>query len=312
MKIQKILFEYPFLFKSSTYEDLSEQLMIDLIDKYSILSASQKKIYKKARLGSLTAQVYPNAGIDKLIVLGRWMFFGFCFDDFYGSRPINELKIACQRAIDILKGELPEEGEPEFFHQLTIIKKEFSPFVTDYWFERLIRHHQDWFEGMEIETEYNNEKTQSFPSVEDYMLIREKLVGGELVCDQLEVVSDFIMTEEIFTHPDIKRYRQLFFRLMAWFNDLYSFEKEALNGEKMNLVLVIENERNCSRSEAYIEAVHFHNDDLEEFIRIGKNIPDFGIQNEGLKRYVHNAELFLKGQEAWYKNGTKRYIITEE
>ncbi|SHL57749.1 terpene synthase family protein [Chryseobacterium polytrichastri] len=309
MKSQIFSLEYPFELKLNPFEDSSEQFARRLIDEYSCLPDDVKSKYKKFSFGRVTASVFPNANFEKLIPLIRWMVFGFCFDDFYGSKPLAEIIEASKKAINILNGELPDFNDLEFYNQLSIAKAEFLPSVTPYWLTRFTEHHQDWFGAMYLETKYNC-KQNSYPSIEDYMVIRENLIGGKLMCDQLEVVSDFIMPEEVIKDTQIQRFRQLFSRIIAWYNDVFSVDWEVQRGEKMNLVLIIENEKGCTRDEAYAEAINIHNKELAEFIKISDALSDFGEYNEGIRRYVENTKLFFKGQEIWYK-GTERYSPKE-
>jgi hypothetical protein len=179
--------------------------------------------------------------------------------------------------------------------------------VTPEWMERFTDDHQFWFDGMFEETLYSYKETTIYPTLEQYVSIREKVSGGRTLCDFLEICSDFIMPEEVVSHPTIQRIRQLITYMLSWFNDIHSVPWELERNEATNLVLVIKNERDCSFEEAYEEAIKIHNNDLAEFIRIRQHLPDFGIYNEAVERYVHNGELFLKGQELWYFGGTERY-----
>jgi len=267
-------------------------------------------MYKKSNFGVLTANVFPNASFQELIPMGRWMLVGFAFDDFYGSTPLEELEKISQKTINILKGKLPQPNDEEFFHQFAQTRKELLTMVSPYWLERFVLHHELWFEGMKIDTLYSQENSTRYPGIEEYKKIREKIVGGEIICDLIEIAAGFIMPEEVFSNPVIKRARQLLTLMMSWFNDIHSVAWELQRKEAMNLVLVIENERKCTREEAYREAIEIHNKDLE-FTLITQNLPDFGIYNEGVAAYMHNAQLFLKGQELWYEGGTERYGKTE-
>jgi len=307
MKTQIFLLEYPFVLKASPFAERLEQFIQIEIDKYTCLPEKVKYMYRKSNFGKLTANVFPNAEFEELIPMGRWMLVGFAFDDFYGSKSLDELGRMCEKVIDILQGKLPDPDAEEFFHQFSMVKNELLPMATSFWMERFIKHHKIWFEGMKIDTFYSRENRTDYPSLKEYIRIREKIVGGEIICDLMEIAAGFIMPEEVFNHPMIKRLRQLITLMMAWFNDIHSVAWELQRKEAMNLVLVIQNEKNCSQKEAYDAAVKIHDNDLAEFIHITKSLPDFGKYNKGVKKYVHNVELFLKGQESWYFGGTERY-----
>ncbi|MDQ0592358.1 hypothetical protein QFZ37_000727 [Chryseobacterium ginsenosidimutans] len=307
MKSQIFSLDYPFELKVSPYVESIEQKVTLWIDDYTCIQESLRKRYKKSNFGKFTASFFPFADSDMLIIMSRWILAAFAFDDLYGSYPLDELKKQCQKVIDIFKGNSSYADENEIFKQFTIVRDDLLPLVTQEWMERFIYDHQFWFDGMFEETHYSYKETTIYPTFEQYVSIREKVSGGGTLCDFLEICSDFIMPKEVFSHPTIQRIRQLLAFMMSWFNDIHSVPWELERNEAMNLVLVIKNERDCTFEEAYEEAIKIHNNDLAEFIKIRQNLPDFGMYNAAVERFVHNAELFLKGQESWYFGGTERY-----
>lgn len=56
-------------------------------------------------------------------------------------------------------------------------------------------------------------------------------------------------------------------------DDLYSFEKEAAQGEPHNMVLVVEHERGCSRSEAVDAVVTMLDEHLSSFLAAETQLP---------------------------------------
>jgi hypothetical protein len=312
MKPQIFSPEYPFMLRNSLHENTVEQQVSLWIDCYSCLPESLKKRYRKSNFGKFTTCLFPNANAEQSLAMGKWVLAAFAFDDLYGSLSAEELKIKCREVICLLEGNDFQTDKNEIFKAFFEAGKEFLPHVTSSWMKRLIEDHEFWFDGMIQETEYSYTGKAIYPTLEEYKIIREKVSGGRIMCDFLEISSDFIMPDEVFLHPVIFKIRQLVTFMLSWFNDIHSVPWELERGEATNLVLVIKNEQNCSFEEAYEMAVEIHNDDLAEFIHITKNLPDFGKYNEGVKRYVHNAELFLKGQESWYFGGTERYTSAEK
>lgn len=311
MKSQIFSLEYPFELKTSPYTDSLEQKVILWIDEYSCLPEALRKRYKKSNFGKLATCFFPNATPELLDSIGRWVLLAFAFDDYYGSYSVEELKIQCQKVIDTLNGDLVYVNENEMFKQFGVIRNDLLPIVTQEWMKRFINDHQLWFEGMFEETLYSYREVIIYPSLKEYMLLREKISAGLITCDFLEIATGFIMPKEIFEHPAIQRIRQLITLMVSWFNDIHSVSWELERNEAANLVLVIKNEKKCSIEEAYEMAIEIHNNDLDEFIKITQNLPDFGKYNHDIKRYIHNAELFLKGQELWYFGGTERYSPKE-
>lgn len=311
MKSQIPSLEYPFELKVSPHANSLEQKVNLWIDRYTSLPESLRKRYKKSNFGKLTTYFFPNATPEILDCIGRWMLLAFAFDDYYGSYPVDELKIQCQKVIDILNGDLFYVDENELFKQFGAIRADLFPIVTHEWMKRFINDHELWFNGMVEEALYSYREVIVYPSLKEYILLREKISAGMITCDFLEIAIGFIMPEKVFWHPTIQRIRQLITLMVSWFNDIHSVSWELERNEAANLVLVIKNEKECSIAEAYEEAIKIHNNDLHEFIKITQNLPDFGKYNDDIKKYIHNAELFLKGQEPWYFGGTERYSPKE-
>jgi len=311
MKSQSITLRYPFKSKTSPHLDLLEHNVQQWVDDLQCLPESVRDGYKKSNFGKMIANSFPNAKIEQLIPIGRLILIDVSFDDFYAFCTFKEFEEASQKVIEMLKGASPKFNDNEFFKQFALIRSEFLEIVPNYFMERIIEHHQLWLDGMKMEHEYNNKQPICYPTLDEYKFIRERIVGGEVACDMLEIVSDFIMPDEIILNPTIKRLRQLVSLIMSWFNDIHSVERELLRKETMNLVLVIQNEMNCSLESAYEQAIQIHNDDLNEFITIKQNLPDFGMYQDSVKTFVNNAELFLKAQESWYYGGTERYNYPE-
>ncbi|SHL57721.1 terpene synthase family protein [Chryseobacterium polytrichastri] len=311
MKSQIPSLEYPFELKINPHIDSLEQKVTLWIDEYSCLPESLRKRYKKSNFGKFTARFFPNSSPELLIIISRWALAAFAFDDLYGSCPLHELKIESQKVIDILNGDSLFSDENEIFKQFRIARDELLPIVTPEWMERFINDHHSWFEGMFEETVYSYKESITYPSLAEYISLREKVSGGKILCDFLEISTDFIMSDNDFSKPITQKVRQLLTLMISWFNDIHSVSWELERNEATNLVLVIKNERKCSMEAAYEEAIQIHNNDLNEFIKITESLPDFGKYNDDFKRYIHNAELFLKGQELWYFGGTERYSQSE-
>lgn len=310
MKSQKINLEYPFMFKINPYSDLLEKHVQLWIDECLSLSLPVRNKHKKSCYGRLVATFFPNATFEQLIPMCRWVVVCFIFDDYYGSHPLEELKKACQKITEILNGELPDPQYPEFFNMFFIGRNELLPFVTPCWIGRFNHHNQLWLDGMGTETLYNFKNATRYPTLEEYKSIRENISGGRVLCDFFEIIAGLIMPEEMFSHPKIKRLRQLVTFMVSWCNDIHCVFWEFQRKEAMNLVLVIQNERNCSLESAYEEAHQIHKNDLNEFLQISAHLPDFGQHNQALQNYIVQAGLLLKGHDAWYER-TGRYSQPE-
>lgn len=308
MKTKIASLGYSFRHGINPYASLLEPQAHEWIDSFSCFTDTVKDKCKKSKLEVLAAYGFPNVNFEKLIPITRCIMIGFFFDDFCNSLSLNDMKSVCQKVIETLNGDyFPNQDDNDFFKQYAILRSELLQIVPSYWMKRFIKHHQDWFNGLIEEYRYNNANPICYPSLKDYKVLREKVFGSGIICDMLEIETGFIIPREIFLHPVIIRLRQLVCLLGAWFNDIHTVTWELEKKETMNLVLVIQNERECTLEDAYDEAVKIHNNDLAELMEIRENLPDFGRYNKKLKEYFDNVELSLKGHEIWYLQATERY-----
>lgn len=306
MKTSNPALEYPFISKVSPYEDLIEQHVQLCIESYSCLPHPVKNAYKKAGFGTLAPNVFPNAECQALFSIGRWILLGFAFDDYYDPCSKDEFSIVCKKAIDILNGSSPDAEDADFFKEFAILRDKFQSVSTPYWMERFIADQVSWLEGMKEEAAYSYKGILKYPGFDEYVSIREKISGGLILCDFLEIASGFIMPEEVFRSPFIQKLRQKITHIIAWCNDIHGVEREIQRNEVMNIVLVIKNEKKCSLEAAYDHAIRIHNDNMEEFIKLSQNIPDFGPYQPGVEDYIQNGKLLLQGQKEWHER-SERY-----
>jgi hypothetical protein len=277
----------------------------DWIAEYQCLSEAVKEKTQIANYGILTAQIFPDTDVNILIPIARWMLWAFIYDDFYGPSAKDELEMICNKAIRILQGEKPAPEENALFQQLYTTRNELLAVATPAWLERFVSSHRYYFSGLLLD-EYSYKQNIQYPTSQEYLYIRDRLIGGFMVCDLLEL-ADGVLPEEIFLHPYIQRLRLLATRMMIWDNDIFSYKKELAENEAMNIVLIMSAEKGISIEEAVAEAFEIRRKDYEELINYEQVMPDFGIFNTLVKNYLRNVLILLQGQLEWYKKKSLRY-----
>ncbi|GAA0536760.1 terpene synthase family protein [Chitinophaga japonensis] len=275
------------------------------IKGYHCLSEQVKQKVKNANYGILTAQIFPDTACNILLPIARWMLWAFVYDDLYGPFPKDELDLVCKKCLSILQGSRPLKGDNVFFRELADIRDELTPISTPEWMERFTASHRHYFEGLMLD-EFSYKQDISYPSSEQYLFIRERLIGGNMVCDLLELV-DGILPLELLLHPYIQRLRQLAGRLMIYDNDLFSYKKELQEKEAMNLVLILASERKISMDQAIQEVFEIRRSDFDELLSYEEAIPEFGSYNNLVRNYLRNVLILLQGQLEWYLHQSLRY-----
>lgn len=299
-------FAYPFRKMVSPFADELDQQVNKWLSQYDCLNSHQKAKLRRGRFGNLAAHFFPLATFQQLIFMARWNLAFFAFDDTYGPLPLDELKVVCKRATAILQGDPVREDDNEIFRQIGILRQELLAYATPSWMEQFIHSMQLFFEGMQIDTKYSYQEKVNYPTIAEYIEIREKIVATYPLLDMVEMEINCILPRQIIADPFIHRIRQLACRLVSWSNDVYSLDKELKDHEAMNLVLVIQHEEKCSLEEAIERAVLIHDEDLCEFVDLLAALPHYGKYNREVREYVRAVGLLLQGHILWY-NHTKRY-----
>ncbi|MFC3757090.1 terpene synthase family protein [Chryseobacterium tructae] len=187
--------------------------------------------------------------------------------------------------------------------QVALSRQEFLPYVNNDWFERWTKDFYSYTTyGIMEETPYKLKK--EFPTLNNLLLIREYSISMYPYGDPVEPSINYIVPNSISEHPTIKRLKMLMCRIMAIQNDFASIEKElAVDTEVLNIILVIKNQYKVSLEEATTEAMRIHDSYVNEFVELQNNLPDFGLEQKNIERFVHNMALMISGLGAWYHKG---------
>ncbi|MFF4507193.1 terpene synthase family protein [Streptomyces sp. NPDC001401] len=115
-------------------------------------------------------------------------------------------------------------------------------------------------------TEVVNMSEGHFPTIEEYRSIRYRSGYMPPILDMTERLRGFELTPEVYADPVFQTLYDANVWCLNLVDDLFSFEKEAAQGEPHNMVLVVERERGCSRSEAVDAVVSMLGDHLADFL----------------------------------------------
>jgi 5-epi-alpha-selinene synthase len=117
---------------------------------------------------------------------------------------------------------------------------------------------------------------------------------------------------EVFEHPIVKRLELATVNIIAWSNDLFSFNKEMKVGHNnFNLVTVLQQEYQISLQQAFDHAADLHNTEVQLFIDLSAQVPSFGAEiDANLERYLLGLRFWIRANLDW-SAGTERYKINQ-
>ncbi|GAA0533888.1 terpene synthase family protein [Chitinophaga japonensis] len=294
--------QYPFDVQEGAhrnpYEQEIEAAISGWIDhEYLFLSEAQRAYYKKCRFGMLSSCFYPEASYEALEVGARLVLLLFIHDDYTDKFSYDELQSYLLKSGSIMAGNHVPHDKGDMLHQFVLFRKALQPLVPATWMQRWNSDLSYFYEGMLMERLFT---AQQYPSIQQYIFLREHLIGMHIYQDITELYMPSFMPHELLFHPHVRELRQSAVRIIAWCHDYYSVEKELDAGQIMNLVLVIQQERRCSLEDAFVEMAHVHDEEVNTFLRLKEHAPDFGPYNELFREYAHHLQLMFKGNYLWH------------
>lgn len=303
---------YPFLKgKNPHMRKLQEWIDQCILEDYEPLSQKFQEMHVSTHIGKLTGYYFPTADFELASVICRWMLTIGIYDDVFAPKGGEKLKSLGRRMQEVYQGKdiTPEDTGLEriLLKQIELVMQGVQPFSTTEWRRRFMENNTRYINTVILDSDtYSYRKEVKFPSLKEYMKIREDNVVIHPCLNLAEITSDCILSAELLEHKVIQRIHQVTVLLTATCNDFFSVEKERKNKEALNLILVLENELHCGFEEACDKAIEIHDNLVKEFLSLRHAILNFEGMNESLHRYCDALEFIIHGNLVWHQF-TPRY-----
>lgn len=286
-----------------THQQWKKKIGEWLQDDYYFLPEKVKKKYLITGVGYAGGCLFPNANIAQLRAICRFCLWAFTIDDSFEFSTVSELKIICQKALAYLQGAKVNADEPLYGH-LPLLRKELLRLSSEDWLTRFNTSLAVYFDGIQQEIPFR--KNLIFPTWDQFFEIREKSVNVYPLINIAELITGTVLPNRIAEHPFLKEIEKLTCRILSWSNDYFSAHMEK-GKDVLNIVLMIENEKQCTMDDAYRMAIDLHNQDLNRFCVLKDSLPDFGYYTSNVIAYIDNLSLMIHGHLHWRLTFTKRY-----
>lgn len=304
--------KYPWPYLVGPFVESFTQDEIDWYDTdFTFMSEATREKYKKHGLAQATSYMFPGADtIEKIRPICRFMIWLTLYDDYYELCPVDELAVIRDRIMEVMLGASLKPDDIGLIRQVAYCRDEFRPYANNEWFDRWTQAFYRYTTyGLMEETPYK--LSGKMPTLNNLLLIREYSISMYTFGEPVELTIDFIMPGYIAEHPAIQRIKMLMCRIIAIQNDLASLQKElAVETEILNIVLVIQHQYKISLEEACVETIRIHDEYVKELQDMEANLPDFGIYQKDVEKYIYYMILMITGLGAWYYKGTSsRYTV---
>jgi hypothetical protein len=251
--------------------------------------------FKKTRTGYMTSYFFPMATWERLLPLARMMLFSLYQDDVYERARPTEVREVGARTVAVARGERrADEAGIMLGPQIESLRAELLRFIPPESVARWAADLQLYFEGLADEAAYL--ESGEHPSLEEYLLIREKALMLHPFMALKEVETQIVLPPEIHDHAAVRRLKSLAVRIVGHFNEFQSYEKDMRTGMgNLNLIRVLMNEYDSSLPEAWERALDMHAAELAEFVSLQRALPEFGEWQDAVENHIHHIAFVISG-----------------
>jgi hypothetical protein len=298
------------------FPDLVSPLIEQLVDEYyqwidtdcQFESEKARALHKRHRLTDLTARAFPWMTLEELRPVARFTAFFAIIDDYMDKSSREEVQSVVRKVSAILAGG-DGESNPGFFHQVHMLRQDaITCGMPPHLYQQFVDSVLSMMTGYSEEKKYNAAGTP--PPLAVFKTIRRQSSGGMPFAKYLCMQKNFrYLPDEVLLHPAILRMHELVGSLIGYHNDFISLPKElARKGDVVNLVITVQHEFGLNLKDACREALRIHDEDLDEFIRLQNNLPDFGQWQRTAQEYALDLGIMVQGVYSWHTKNTGRYV----
>ncbi len=271
--------------------DWSYRFMLIVDDETSAL-------LRHVRFVGLAAGSCSRAALRDLSLLNDWITWLFFHDDWFCddvnssvARDPRRLAALHARLLEILAGARPDSDEGPLSHALSDLRYRLSRRMGGAWLARFIRGVKSYFQSnlWEIQTR----SAGQVPSIPAYLKMRAFSGAVHTAFDFLDITAGGKIPAEVREHALIQQLALMANNCICWVNDIFSYPKEIREGHTTNLVLLLRDELGVSLERAVARAVVMHNQELQAFLELERELPAFSPE------FAPAASAYVKGMRAW-------------
>ncbi|KAJ7100872.1 terpenoid synthase [Mycena belliarum] len=268
----------PFSLKENPYHKAAEIKAYTWFDSYAVYTDHKREKFFSHDYGTLCAWAYPETStqshLETCIAFNLWLF---AYDDMADESGLRQsadgLKLGGDISIQVLTD--TDVAVPKF---------------------KFARMLQDFVEAFKVYTQASLCQTSyrvqaNTPTIDEFIQIRRNSSGLKLVFAFIEYAMDLDIPDGIYNTPILNSLVEAAVDIVAWNNDICSFNNEQSHGDTQNLVYCVLVEKNYSL-QAAMDYV------AEMFLDLREAIPAFGLPD--VEKYLKGLEHWISGSMHWY------------
>jgi hypothetical protein len=300
----------PFPARVSPHAARVQRYAVAWATRHGFLSTPRDRAaFARARFASLMARAYPDASQADLCLAVCWLTFTFMLDDHLetvlGREPERQRALAAQILGYLRGGRVPDDLDQPLASALDDVWIRTRLRAGAGWRERLIGHVAEYLAANEWEA--GNRRQGRFPPIGEYVRMRRQSAATAMFFDLAEALGGHEPVTDPYAEAGLVLLRRYADNVVAWFNDLVSWPKEAARGDPHNLVLIVHRELRVSLADAVGYVVNWHDREVRSFVAAGR---EFGHRRPDIQRLVSGLEHWIRANVDWSRE-SGRYTPLE-
>jgi hypothetical protein len=272
-------------------------------------TARERATFARARFAALMARAYPDASYPDVCLTVSWLTVTFILDDHLestlGRSPDVQRELAGEVLDHFAGGQPPARLGRPLAGALEEVWTRTVARTTPAWRERFVGHVGCYLAANAWEAD--NRSRNRTPPIGEYVRMRRHSAATAMFFDLVEALAEVPADPDPFAEAGLALLRTHADNVVAWFNDLVSWPKEAAGGDPHNLVLVVGRELRVPTAAAIRHVVERHDHEVREFIAARDRYGSRLATHTPVRRAVDGLQCWIRANVDWSRE-SGRYV----
>jgi hypothetical protein len=250
--------------------------------------------FDPVNVGLLTSLCYAGATAERRELIAQLLAWIFVHDDVYDDATHDPERLHAVLAgyADTLRGARePFEDASPSTRALVELRDRIAAVADPMWLDWFCESMRGfWLDGIVVETRIRAADTT--PDVPTYLRMRMHSIGVLPFLDLVELAHGFAIPRVVAADPSMMRLRMRTARVIAYANDVFSYEKERRAGDPNNLVHLLMHHDGLSLPGAVDRVISLHDREVALFESEAASIPFASLPH---------VDQFIEGHRAWMR-----------
>lgn len=282
---------------------VAEQAIEDVARRVGVLREGAAHYFNAFNQAS--GFTYPRASAERLMACVEWCDWLFFFDDLYDvdrafTRREAHLDRVASRYLALLGGApCPALPRPLALFACDLSDR-LAALASPAWRRRFLQSVEDYLTRGVLRTA-RNFAAGEVPDLASYVHDREFDSAVLTTLDMIEVATGRELPDEVAADPTLQRMRRVCTRVVAFVNDIVSYQKEVLKHENPNNLLhVLMVNEGCTLELALSRTVEIVNASVAQFEALRGELPVWAPRDmDAVREYVEGMEHWMRGNLDW-------------